>query len=1006
MVDPNARASIMFAAEAPSISMFCDEGNHDRLAPTKHNLMCDRRSVLDVIINHKDFRVSNIQNNLNSNQIADTTPKIVYKKQNLTRYVFVVENSKDMMQRESWSYLRMAVRHWSRNVLPDATELGLVLSDSNQTNKALNIVSVKYNPNDRYGRGYGVNNRDKFYSAFPYTASESVQPVCLHCALKEAMKMLTDRTKTHGVANNVIVVIASGMNMDDHMNKTIQDLKLRKIKVATINYPDVVRQDTLGLLAKETGGVDYAVFEQKLNVETTLLTTYFELQTVLYDIVTKFYSGSPSDLPMEIHRRQITDDGRTSITGSFMLDPNMGEPAQFVFYTHNTIAPLIKSLRLISPSHQEFSERHDKWLDAKMIALNANISETGTWTYIVDTYTGNPQPHFLQVMATPKSSLVPVVRADFRTHRNSPDGPLILLAQVKYGEVPILGAKVEVTVTKHEPNGTIAQKSKIELLDSGAGDPDITKGDGVYTKYFSALDSGPGLYSFEVTVTDNGNTAYTWTGSSKRGEDKPCCGSSITSNGVQPIAPFQRVLPKLTMKITEQDIAAAGQVSVGRIGDLKVEVIPEDMKARLSWTSPDMGGSTVTRYEIRYSTNVLDIIDRFETAALVWENGQPFPLAPGSETTFTLDMNQNKDLLDKTLYFAIKSYSRMSNEFSGPVSNWVRVLVPSPPPPPTVPPTFSSNEQSYWPNNGNSIGVEPASPSITRTVSIGLELILPVAIGFILLVILLIVYCYFCVVKRKTRDNHKGSGKGNPVKKDNLSSTVTIVPSSPQNSPQHLSQTYVGGEVPDPHQIGVPISNYGYEDESKKRYSLVNQQEQQLIEELKQQQQMHQQRDNCGGVSVISNNTINRNQPILSPYNSWSASQLLHEHERRHSPMDGTMMEQEQMVVHQEILMNGDHMSINGQTMDHMSLNSHQMQEHYPQGHMPPPVPPLPAFNGNGYPVNYNIYGVHGAPMQQSHPIYQSMQRSEPMGPFNTSLQGSMSSVNSGEKKRRNVTMV
>ena len=36
------------------------------------------------------------------------------------------------------------------------------------------------------------------------------------------------------------------------------------------------------------------------------------------------------------------------------------------------------------------------------------------------------------------------------------------------------------------------------------------KGDGIYTRYFSASMGGTGDYTFEVTVTDNGNTAYTW----------------------------------------------------------------------------------------------------------------------------------------------------------------------------------------------------------------------------------------------------------------------------------------------------------------------------------------------------------------------------------------------------------------------------------------------------------------------------------------------------------------
>lgn len=36
------------------------------------------------------------------------------------------------------------------------------------------------------------------------------------------------------------------------------------------------------------------------------------------------------------------------------------------------------------------------------------------------------------------------------------------------------------------------------------------KGDGIYSRYFSPAVGGPGMYTFDVTVTDNGNTAYSW----------------------------------------------------------------------------------------------------------------------------------------------------------------------------------------------------------------------------------------------------------------------------------------------------------------------------------------------------------------------------------------------------------------------------------------------------------------------------------------------------------------
>lgn len=158
--------------------------------------------------------------------------------------------------------------------------------------------------------------------------------------------------------------------------------------------------------------------------------------------------------------------------------------------------------------------------------------------------------------------------------------------------------------------------------------------------------------------------------------------------------------------------------------------------------------------------------------------------------------------------------------------------------------------------------------------------------------------------------------------------------------------------------IGVPA--YPYDDEPKKRYSLIQHPtEQQLIEELKHQQQQQQQY----GVSIISSEGR-----TLSPYESWSASQLLHEHEiRRHSPQD------EQMHHHMQ-----------QGTVDHYGVL------------IPPPVPPLPAYGAQ------NVYGTTMYGPQPVLPAYHP----QPPPQFNVSLQGSISSMNSAEKKIRNVTMV
>ncbi len=46
----------------------------------------------------------------------------------------------------------------------------------------------------------------------------------------------------------------------------------------------------------------------------------------------------------------------------------------------------------------------------------------------------------------------------------------------------------------------------------------------------------------------------------------------------------------------------------GRVGDLRVDILGSALKARLSWTAPDMGGLDVARYEVKYTSKLSDLV--------------------------------------------------------------------------------------------------------------------------------------------------------------------------------------------------------------------------------------------------------------------------------------------------------------------------------------------------------------------------------------------------------------
>lgn len=166
----------------------------------------------------------------------------------------------------------------------------------------------------------------------------------------------------------------------------------------------------------------------------------------------------------------------------------------------------------------------------------------------------------------------------------------------------------------------------------------------------------------------------------------------------------------------------------------------------------------MARYSLHYSP-ALETLMSNPLATTEWPHGTQLPLAAGSETSFTLDFSLERSLLDQPLYFAMFAYSSNYHGSSpGPVSNVVRVLVPSPPPPPPPAPT----DYTGW-FNRNKPDVSDDNTPIHKIAhaEFGLEFILPIAGGVLLLLVCLIIYCYFCLARRR----HAGVNKGQSVNK-------------------------------------------------------------------------------------------------------------------------------------------------------------------------------------------------------------------------------------------------
>lgn len=162
----------------------------------------------------------------------------------------------------------------------------------------------------------------------------------------------------------------------------------------------------------------------------------------------------------------------------------------------------------------------------------------------------------------------------------------------------------------------------------------------------------------------------------------------------------------------------------------------------------------MARYALHYSPSLETLLSDPQSTP-VWRHGTPFPLAAGSETSFTLDFSQDRSLLDNPLFFALLAYSSpYESSIPGPLSNYARVLLSSPPPPPP-PPVPTDYSITKWLHKSESDLDDDIVPRIAQA-DFRLELILPIVGGLLFLAICLGVYCYFCIFKRR----HSGINKG------------------------------------------------------------------------------------------------------------------------------------------------------------------------------------------------------------------------------------------------------
>ncbi|CAL8087785.1 unnamed protein product [Orchesella dallaii] len=648
----------------------CDEHTHERTTPTKHNFLCDGKSIWEVMRMHSDFQNENRKANTKvhiptstpassraQSIISAPPPSFSFVTAKTSRVLFLLDRTQSMNQNNRWTNLRRSLYRMFHHV-PAGVELG-VISFTNVSAVSLPLTVAS------------AHNRDHLHGRVPVRPLTTLaEDACMSCALRTAVKILKASGEAESPATIVLISGSSKVNTKE-WEKISKILESNPLRVTVVSYEDGLKTAQFSELTKH--GELIKVSDSDLHSKNRNLQQSQALNNVILKIINEHF-GAPAH---KVHEVMQWPDSDWQVRGKFVIEESLGRN------TWVTVTPEehgdVDGLILSSPSGKEF----DLPLNAEgMTFLRVpGTAEPGIWRYTVKYYHNQaPRPVSIDVVTETRKSEAISVRfwnlVGKTEHKNTE--VVLLYAQVIQGELPVLNANVSATISLPSANNQHERRViRVRLLDTGSGDPDITWGDGIYSAYFTQLGPVAGIFGVNIQVNDNHGQAVVpvHTNITRGSYDKPtCCGSSVPHISTIPTGSFNRHVIGSSFTVYHGIALGDDPYAPGRVTDLRVErVVDSASEIKLSWTAPggDYDKGRAAKYEIRcYTSREALTNDNFSTQGiLVHSSITPVPESVGVRQSCVVAVPWENDYF----YYGIVAIDSALNRAK--VSNLVYVFI-------------------------------------------------------------------------------------------------------------------------------------------------------------------------------------------------------------------------------------------------------------------------------------------------------------------------------------------
>ncbi|KAK7086992.1 hypothetical protein SK128_026654 [Halocaridina rubra] len=634
--DTTSDYSIMYITHTsiPGVTHVCDAATHDPAIPTRHNILCNGKSIWDIIMQHADFADGN---NPADESKPDTTPSFtIAMPSQPALYLIIDDNCGQKAGGEGTECPAKAVythlKETVRTLLTSSTTLP-------------RMALRKY----FYGFSGAFNNKDpllpldeidvdNFMDFFPTLELERHDNITSpELALTKAL----DDIATSDFEGQVDIFLVQ-MIYTEEDGTEYPELLLEEVSVTGVLYGDTGYNPWMQELTQQTQGKFF--FDPNHDVS--------DVDVPLLDLIPEFQI---------ITLLQVDTLLDTEMVFEVYVDSGIGIDTTFTveFTESGGEVTLTDSIGTDVPAELPSTVVPDA-VEGKWSLTIKNTNNGMASIYV----TSRPRPDTDQIEVKTWTSASSNGEVDL-----SAKG-LVFYVSVTQGNIAI--RDLEVTV-RYYPGVGAATHLSVTLLDDGLGNPDVQKNDGIYSAYVTDFGSDADektIFFADVSVTvaspplsppqriqleeaNEKNIMYLTNDYTKiLPQDpfavEPCCGSVapdaipvavsrglkgatsvviLNGPGNNPYDPPPSQVTGAAVSNTDQDgpLIQAGTVLVS-----------------LSWKAPgkDFTAGTVTGYEIWYSESKTQIVNDFTSCTLIqddeYEGGKPVPGAYGSEQTVTI----------------------------------------------------------------------------------------------------------------------------------------------------------------------------------------------------------------------------------------------------------------------------------------------------------------------------------------------------------------------------------